>query len=87
MAKARKAREYRFEEIEDFDIDGAAVTVGIEHFPLGASGPCIRVNTGAIEVSIRGHYTDVSALANAFEKLRKKLAKINRKYLAQEHVQ
>jgi len=66
-------REHRFEDLADIDIDGAGFTVGIEHFPLGPSGPFIRVNTGAIELIVRGHATDIIAMSDAFSKVRKVL--------------
>lgn len=71
-------KEHSFEELEDFDIDGAGVTVGVEHFPLGPAGPFIRINTGAVEIVIRGHATDIDALTDAFIVLRKRLKKLNR---------
>lgn len=73
------AREHRFEDLADIDIDGAALTVGIEHFPLGPSGPFIRVNTGAIELIVRGHATDIIAMSDAFSKVRKVLEKPSKK--------
>lgn len=80
MAKAPTEREYRFEEVEDFDIDGAAFTVGIERFPLGPAGPCIRINTGALDLTIRGHFTDIDVMIEGLEKVRKRLAKLNKKW-------
>lgn len=77
-------KKHRLQEVADFDIDGAGVTVCVEHFPLGPAGPCIRINTGAIEVLIRGHATDIDDLADAFEKLRKRLKKINKALQASE---
>lgn len=76
------AKEYRFEEVDDFDIDGAAFTVGVERFPLGPAGPCIRINTGALDLTIRGHFTDIDAMIEGLEKVRKRLAKLNKKYAA-----
>ena len=58
---------------------GAAFTLGIEHFPLGPSGPFIRINTGAVEVLIRGHATDIIAMSDAFAEVRKVLEKPRKK--------
>lgn len=77
------AREHRFEDLADIDIDGAALTVGIEHFPLGPSGPFIRVNTGAIELIVRGHATDIIAMSDAFSKVRKVLERASKKKASQ----
>ena len=73
-------KDYRFEEVSDFDIDSAAFTVGVERFPLGPAGPCIRINTGALELIIRGHFTDIDAMIEGLEKVRKRLAKLNKKW-------
>lgn len=68
-----KPKAHSFEDLADFDIDGAAFAVGVEHFPLGPPGPFIRINTGAIEVLIRGHHTDVEEMIDALILVRKEL--------------
>jgi len=65
----------RFEEFADFDIDGAMVRVGLQHYPIGAPGPCITINTGAVEVVIRAHESDIDTLIDGFKAARKKIRK------------
>lgn len=63
----------RFEPFVDFDTDGAAFQVGLQHYAVGGPGPAIRINTGALEIQFRAHSTDVDALIDGFKQARKQL--------------
>lgn len=63
----------RFEVFADIDIDGAVMQVGLKHYAIGPPGPAFHFGTGAIEVTICGHITDVDTMIEALEKGRKKL--------------
>lgn len=69
------AKKHRFEDFADFDIDGAAVQVGLQHFPIGQSGPFIRINTGAIELVISAHETDIDNLIDGLKAARRAMRK------------
>ena len=67
------SKQLKFEELGDFDIDGGAVRVGLQHYPIGEPGPCLIINTGAVEVIVRAHESDFDTLIDGLKSARKKL--------------
>jgi hypothetical protein len=65
----------RFEEFVDFDTDGAAITIGLQHFALGPPAPSFLINTGALQIQFTAHSTDIDVLIEGLTKARKKLRK------------
>lgn len=66
----------RFEAFVDFDTDGAAFQVGLQHFAIGPAGPAIRINTGALELKYTAHLSDIDSLIDGLKKARKRLREI-----------
>lgn len=73
MPAKPKQQEPRFEEFVDFDTDGAVFRVGLQHYALGAPGPAIQINTGALEIQFRAHSTDIDALIDGLKQARKRI--------------
>lgn len=73
---SKKKPELRFESIADMDVDGAALEVGIQHYPIGPARPMIRVNTGALELSFNVHHGDISDMIAALKIVQKHLQKM-----------
>lgn len=67
--------EARFEAFADFDADGAAVQVGLQHFVIGPPGPAIRINTGALEIQFTAHITDIDTLIDGLKQARRRMRK------------
>lgn len=65
----------RFEAFADFDTDGAAFRVGLQHYAIGPAGPAIQINTGALEIQFRAHITDIDAMIDGLKQARKALRK------------
>ncbi|HYE47282.1 MAG TPA: hypothetical protein VEA44_16075 [Caulobacter sp.] len=42
----------RFQDLYDFDVDGAVVVVGVQHTAFGSKSPALQVRTGAVTVTI-----------------------------------
>lgn len=72
---ARLKEPNRLEVLADIDLDGAVMQVGIKHHAFGPPGPALHFNTGAIDVTICGHISDIDEMIRALEKARKKLVK------------
>jgi len=70
--------ELRFETTFDEDVDGAVLQVGLLHYPIGPARPAIRINTGAVELTLNVHSTDIDTLIaglKAAKKLQKKTSR------------
>lgn len=67
---------YQFETLADIDVDGAAVRVGLNHYPAGPARPGFVINTGAVEVQFNVHHTDIDAMIEALKSARRKLRKL-----------
>lgn len=67
--------ENRFDIITDADIDSATLQVGIQHYMIGPPRPAMRINTGAVEIMINGHHTDIDTIIDGFKAVKKLLKK------------
>lgn len=72
MANAAK-NPNRFEMIAETDIDGAVLQVSIQHHMVGPAGPGIRVNTGAVKLTIAGQLSDIDTMIEALLEARPRL--------------
>ena len=72
MAKPKN----RFEPFTDIDIDGAVFQVGLQHCMIGPPRTAMHIGTGAIEITICMHCTDIDSVIDALNTARKKLRKI-----------
>lgn len=70
---SKKKPELRFELIVDTDVDSAVLQIGIQHYPLGPSRPMIRVNTGALELSLNVDSRDIAEIIAALKVVQKRL--------------
>ena len=71
-----KTPKFRFEEFADFDVDGACVHIGLEHYPIGPARPAIRINAGAVEVRCHVHHTDIDAMIDGLKAAKRELKKL-----------
>jgi hypothetical protein len=67
--------ENRFDVIVDSDIDGAVLQVGLQHSMIGPPRPAIRVHTGAVEIVLNAHHTDIDTLIDGLKAARRLLKK------------
>ena len=67
--------ENRFDIITDADIDGAVIQVGLQHFVIGPPRPAMRIGTGAVEIIINGHFSDIDTLIDGFKAVKRLLKK------------
>lgn len=74
MAKAKETNGNWFEDVADFDVDSAVVSVGLHHYVIGPPRPGFYVATGAVEVSINFHESDIDALIDTFKAIKRKMA-------------
>lgn len=70
---SRVVPENWFEVFYDSDIDGAVLQVGLLHAPIGPPRPAIRVGTGAVEITVNGHHTDIDTMIEALKAARRRL--------------
>lgn len=74
MAKAKETSGNWFEEVVDFDVDSAVVRAGLHHYVIGPPRPGFLVATGAVDVSINFHESDIDALIDTFKAIKRKMA-------------
>lgn len=67
--------ENRFDVVTDADIDGAAIQVGLQHYMIGPPRPAMRINTGAVEITINGHHSDIDRIIDGFKTVKRLLKK------------
>lgn len=65
--------ENRFEVFFDSDIDGAVLQVGLLHAVIGPPRPAIRVGTGAVEITVNGHHSDIDTMIDALKAVRRRI--------------
>lgn len=74
MAKAKETSGNWFEDVADFDVDSAIVRAGLHHYAFGPPRPGFLVATGAVDVSINFHESDIDTLIDTFKAIKRNLA-------------
>lgn len=67
--------ENRFEPLADIDVDCAVFQVGVQHYVFGPPDPTILIGTGALELKIRVHISDIDPMIEALTEAKAKIEK------------